>query len=369
MASIIAAPLALTSPIAAATAASLTSAMREQSRLMGEFRALASIDGMRDRREFSASTSSRLTKLNRYSNVHANDCSLFPRCGAAAPELYINGNMLDTAAAFGTPHSFVAHQAPLPEGFAAYWLSVLAARAPVIVMLTPLQEGGSTKAHAYWPEYGSPPRAFQVPPTAAVAAAFGVPTLPTGGSDPLQLFITHRAAPCALPGFDPRAATLASFSVVLRAPASAGGAVIAEHNTLLIRYEAWPDFGVASSVQELLALVDSIATYAPVGAGPVFVHCSAGIGRTGTFVASYVLRHLVRRGVIPPVTPATEVVSASATVAEAVERCGRVPVDIVPRVVAWLKYQRTGSVQRSEQYALIYAAAVESCRSLSSPGL
>uniref|UniRef100_A0A8C0FUA9 protein-tyrosine-phosphatase n=1 Tax=Bubo bubo TaxID=30461 RepID=A0A8C0FUA9_BUBBB len=51
-------------------------------------------------------------------------------------------------------------------------------------------------------------------------------------------------------------------------------------------YQLWPDHGVPRNPAQLLCLVEMVnkrVLEAP--AGPVLVHCSAGIGRTGTFIA------------------------------------------------------------------------------------
>uniref|UniRef100_A0A8C5U3D7 protein-tyrosine-phosphatase n=1 Tax=Malurus cyaneus samueli TaxID=2593467 RepID=A0A8C5U3D7_9PASS len=51
-------------------------------------------------------------------------------------------------------------------------------------------------------------------------------------------------------------------------------------------YLLWPDHGVPRNPSQLLCLVEVVnKRVLEVPAGPVLVHCSAGIGRTGTFIA------------------------------------------------------------------------------------
>uniref|UniRef100_A0A663EXJ0 protein-tyrosine-phosphatase n=1 Tax=Aquila chrysaetos chrysaetos TaxID=223781 RepID=A0A663EXJ0_AQUCH len=53
-----------------------------------------------------------------------------------------------------------------------------------------------------------------------------------------------------------------------------------------LHYLLWPDHGVPRNPAQLLALVDVVNKRGlEVPTGPVLVHCSAGIGRTGTFIA------------------------------------------------------------------------------------
>ena len=57
------------------------------------------------------------------------------------------------------------------------------------------------------------------------------------------------------------------------------------HTCLQYHYTAWPDHGVpsyASSLTNLLKL--ALGTW-HIRGGPILVHCSAGVGRTGTFIS------------------------------------------------------------------------------------
>jgi len=49
----------------------------------------------------------------------------------------------------------------------------------------------------------------------------------------------------------------------------------------------WPDHGVPETTQSLIQFVRTVRDYISrsPGAGPTVVHCSAGVGRTGTFIA------------------------------------------------------------------------------------
>ena len=120
----------------------------------------------------------------------------------------------------------------------------------------------------------------------------------------------------------------------------------------VVQYTGWPDFGVPDRPEAIQRLLDIIHEAVPlsgsipsggpphVAEGPIFVHCSAGVGRTGTLLSAYVLHHLFRKGQKPTTAPSP-----------------RLADDSVFRVVSTLKWQRRGMVQRKEQYAFIYACA------------
>lgn len=60
-------------------------------------------------------------------------------------------------------------------------------------------------------------------------------------------------------------------------------------------YTAWPDHGVptANAAESILQFVHVVRQQATKSKGPMVVHCSAGVGRTGTFIAlDRLLQHI-----------------------------------------------------------------------------
>ena len=50
-------------------------------------------------------------------------------------------------------------------------------------------------------------------------------------------------------------------------------------------YTAWPDHGVPADVMSIISFIHQVRKLFPVTLDqPLLVHCSAGVGRTGTFI-------------------------------------------------------------------------------------
>ena len=52
-------------------------------------------------------------------------------------------------------------------------------------------------------------------------------------------------------------------------------------------FTIWPDHGVPEEPSPLLHFVRKVTQSNSPNAGPIVVHCSAGVGRTGTFITLY----------------------------------------------------------------------------------
>ena len=52
------------------------------------------------------------------------------------------------------------------------------------------------------------------------------------------------------------------------------------------QYTAWPDHGVPQQSNSLVAFIHRVrVSHPPSNSTPLLVHCSAGVGRSGTFIA------------------------------------------------------------------------------------
>ena len=57
-------------------------------------------------------------------------------------------------------------------------------------------------------------------------------------------------------------------------------------------FQSWPDFGVPQDPRSLVKFVRRVRELlppSPAPTPPIVVHCSAGVGRTGTFIAVDIL--------------------------------------------------------------------------------
>lgn len=102
-------------------------------------------------------------------------------------------------------------------------------------------------------------------------------------------------------------------------------------------YIAWPDNGLPSTTKSFLDLVD-LADQANGSSGPLIVHCSAGLGRSGTFIAVHsILKHVA----------ATLKANPSETLKFSLN---------LPQTILHFRKDRPGLVQNSSQYLFCWLA-------------
>ncbi|KAM3719044.1 Tyrosine-protein phosphatase non-receptor type [Dirofilaria immitis] len=101
------------------------------------------------------------------------------------------------------------------------------------------------------------------------------------------------------------------------------------------QFLAWPDHGCPTDPRTVLHFLEKVNDceehHCGESAGPIIVHCSAGIGRTGTFIVIDILLNQIKR--LGP-------------------HC---QIDI-PRTVQMVREQRSGMVQTEQQYRFVYQA-------------
>ncbi|XP_039191121.1 receptor-type tyrosine-protein phosphatase H isoform X8 [Crotalus tigris] len=186
---------------------------------------------------------------NRYSNVlpydHARvQLTLKPEDPSSD---YINASYMP---GFKKEKEFIAAQGPLPATLHDFWRMIWEQRVTTIVMLTNCIENGRVKCEHYWP----------------------LDYTPCTYDDITVSVITETI----LPDWSVR-------DFCIKQQVSMSEVRHAKH----YHYTSWPDHGVPQTTDTILRFRDLVREDLDKmkDNGPVLVHCSAGVGRTGTFIS------------------------------------------------------------------------------------
>ncbi|XP_074601531.1 tyrosine-protein phosphatase Lar isoform X2 [Brevipalpus obovatus] len=181
---------------------------------------------------------------NRYANVIAYDHSrvvLQPLDGIPGSD-YINANYCD---GYRKQNAYIASQGPLPETIGDFWRMIWEQRSVSVVMMTKLEERARIKCDQYWPSRG------------------------TETYDVMQVTLTHVEE---LSYYCIRTFTLQRYGYM------------ESREVRQFQFTAWPDHGVPDHPTPFLMFLRRVKTMNPPDAGPMIIHCSAGVGRTGCFI-------------------------------------------------------------------------------------
>ncbi|XP_031415997.1 receptor-type tyrosine-protein phosphatase S-like isoform X7 [Clupea harengus] len=228
---------------------------------------------------------------NRYANVIAYDHTrvvLVPIEGIIGSD-YINANYID---GYRKQNAYIATQGALLESFGDFWRMVWEQRAASVVMMTRLEEKSRIKCDQYWPSRGTD----------------------TYGMIQVTLLDTME---------------LATFCV--RTFSLHKNGTNERREVRQFQFTAWPDHGVPEYPTPFLAFLRRVKSCNPPDAGPVVVHCSAGVGRTGCFIVIDAMLERIKN-----------------------ERT----VDVYGHVTL-MRSQRNYMVQTEDQYGFIHEALLE----------
>ncbi|XP_069072076.1 receptor-type tyrosine-protein phosphatase S isoform X3 [Pleurodeles waltl] len=228
---------------------------------------------------------------NRYANVIAYDHSrviLLPIEGIIGSD-YINANYID---GYRKQNAYMATQGALPETFGDFWRMVWEQRSATVVMMTKLEEKSRIKCDQYWPSRG--------------AETYGM----------IQVTLLDTIE-------------LATFCVRTFSLHKNGSSE--KREVRQFQFTAWPDHGVPEYPTPFLAFLRRVKTCNPPDAGPIVVHCSAGVGRTGCFIVIDAMLERIKH---------------------------EKTVDIYGHVTL-MRSQRNYMVQTEDQYSFIHDALLE----------
>nr|XP_009305379.1 protein tyrosine phosphatase, receptor type, D isoform X16 [Danio rerio] len=228
---------------------------------------------------------------NRYANVIAYDhtrVALTNTDGVAGGD-YINANFID---GYRRQGAYIATQGPMPDTFSDFWRMVWEQHTANVIMITKLEEKSRNKCDQYWPSRGTE----------------------TYGLMQVSLLDTVE---------------LATYCVRTFALFKSGSGE--KREVRQFQFTAWPDQGVPEHPTPFLAFLRRVKACNPPDAGPIVVHCSAGVGRTGCFIVIDAMLERVKQ---------------------------EKTLDIYGHVTL-MRSQRNYMVQTEEQYVFIYEALLE----------
>jgi len=205
---------------------------------------------------------------------------------------YINANYIS-----GHKEKYISCQAPLPHTTNHFWRMIWEQDTPVIIMLTKTVEGERKKADVYWPN------------AEGEKLTFGIITI----SLKTVLKLTN---------------------ITIRVISLKNSKSEEEREVVHLHYTEWPDFGVPETthkIRELIRLMNFYKERAESKGlkGPIVTHCSAGIGRCGTYLGILI------------------------SLEKLMERENFEQIDLVD-IVTKMRASRCGMVQTEFQYKFIY---------------
>lgn len=218
---------------------------------------------------------------------------------------FINANYINGLIE-GSEKAYIATQGPLQTTFVDFWRMIWELQVTVVVMLTKEVENDRIKCDRYWPEMDCP-LSFD---------GFKITLVDIEETSKDEL-ITRK--------------------LLLENTETGEERTIAQ-----LQYIAWPDHGLPTSTTAFLELIDEADSFKSTA--PIIVHCSAGIGRSGTFCAVHSILEKLKLDLQED--PNAEI-----------------SFNIVQTILD-MRSQRPGMVQTKEQYMFIYLAILEKAREL-----
>ncbi|XP_052762074.1 receptor-type tyrosine-protein phosphatase mu-like [Mya arenaria] len=185
---------------------------------------------------------------NRYKRIYPyDDCRLKIQDGDTD---FINASFID---GYKKRKEYIATLGPmsqqLGDDFEPFWRMVWQQNVEKIVMVTNLIENGSSKCEQYWPNVGS----------SKMYGEFRI----TCHSEDMYAEFTRRSL------------TLIRSSE--------------ERSIYQLHFTCWPDKGIPDDVTAIIEFRQRVLNTPTTYKGPTVVHCSAGVGRTGTYIALDIL--------------------------------------------------------------------------------
>ncbi|XP_002737754.1 uncharacterized protein LOC100372485 [Saccoglossus kowalevskii] len=180
---------------------------------------------------------------NRYTNIVPYDNNRVILSGSG--NSYINASYISGSKG---SRSYIATQGPLESTCGDFWKMIWQQRVTTVVMMTQCNELGKSKCHHYWPR----------------------DTQTQISHSDLTIRLTSETR---LPDW-----IIRDFSI------ESNGEIRALRQ---FHFTSWPITGTPYDADPLIRFIEAIRIQVLPNSGPILVHCSAGVGRTGVFIALY----------------------------------------------------------------------------------
>jgi protein-tyrosine phosphatase len=243
--------------------------------------------------------------LQRSSSIKSNQSSSRRR---SIQDDYFNANFISVPQVNVINH-YIATQAPLPSTIDDFWKVVWHNETELIISLTNLDENGIKKSDVYWQDSNSVKLLEE-----------------TKGFDGLKNLIVRK------------------IQLTKRQK---------KRIVYQLHYTGWPDHGVTQSHQDLLDLINVKDKLSTNKDSPVLVHCSAGCGRTGTFITIDLILQAFKNKRIED-SSTGENVCCPPKPDDIIGSIFNTDLDLVYFTVQQMRKQRISMVQSLNQFILCY---------------
>ncbi|XP_071852041.1 uncharacterized protein [Apostichopus japonicus] len=151
--------------------------------------------------------------------------------------------------------SLIASQAPNKASLNDFWRLIWQEKVSTIVMLTNLTEYGKDRCTQYWPNH-------------------------EGGSKSFGTIVVSWATTEHFADFDVKELQVVNENKM--------------QTVYQLHYTTWPDMDVPTDFIPITELIKHTKLLHNHKKSPVLIHCSAGVGRTGTFISIYCLMEVIK---------------------------------------------------------------------------
>ncbi|XP_052804031.1 receptor-type tyrosine-protein phosphatase alpha-like [Mya arenaria] len=227
---------------------------------------------------------------NRYRSIYPYDASraVLPFLRGDSDSDFINASYID---GYCKPRKYIAAQGPLENTICDTWRMIHSEDIKIIVMVTNIMEFGKKKCFKYWPDD---------------RATYGKCNVKLDQIEEYADFVVRH------------------FTYNMEGPRF-------ERKLIQFQYTSWPDINVPGTALSLVQFWRKVRQSELVEYTPWMVHCSAGVGRTGSFIA---IDYLYEQGKVD----------------------GKLNI---PDTVNVLREQRMNMVQTKEQYLYLHEVITE----------